>query len=77
MHPFTLLFVIALAAGLATQLWLLHRQARAARAGRGHVPAPFASAVSATEHARAADYTVAQARLAMAESPPVRRCSAS
>jgi STE24 endopeptidase len=67
MQPFTLLFVIALAAGLATQLWLLHRQARAARAGRGHVPAPFASAVSATEHARAADYTVAQARLAMAE----------
>jgi len=67
MHPFTLLFVVAIAAGLATQLWLLRRQARAARAGRERVPAPFAAAVSAAEHARAADYTVAQARLAMAE----------
>ena len=67
MHPFTLLFVVALAGGLATQLWLLHRQSRAARAARGRVPAPFAAAVTAAEHARAADYTVANVRLAMAE----------
>src|SRR5262245_173583 len=67
MHPFTLLFAIALAAGLATQLWLLHRQARAARAGRDRVPAPFASDVTPAQHARAADYTVARARLVMAE----------
>jgi STE24 endopeptidase len=59
MHPFTLLFAVALTAGLATQLWLLRRQARAARAGRGRVPAPFASVVSVPEHDRAADYTVA------------------
>jgi len=55
MHPFTLLFVIAVAGGLAVELWLLGRQVRAVRANRGRVPAPFAAAVPAEDHARAAD----------------------
>jgi STE24 endopeptidase len=63
MHPFTLLFVVALAGGLAVELWLLRRQSRAVRAARERVPAPFAGAVRPEEHARAADYTVAQAKL--------------
>jgi STE24 endopeptidase len=67
MHPFTLFFLIALAGGLIAQLWLLGRQARAVRAHRGRVPAPFASAVRPEDHARAADYTIAQSRLAAVE----------
>jgi STE24 endopeptidase len=67
MHPFTLLFVIVVAGGLAVELWLLGRQLRAVRAHRDRVPAPFAAAVTAEDHARAADYTIAQARFAMAE----------
>jgi STE24 endopeptidase len=67
MHPFTLLFVVALAGGLAVELWLLRRQRRAVRASRERVPAPFAGAVRPEEHARAADYTVAQAKLAGVE----------
>jgi len=67
MHPFTLVFLIALAGQLALQLWLLGRQMRAVRAHRDRVPAPFASAVAPADHARAADYTVAQCRLAALE----------
>ncbi len=64
MHFFTALFAFALLAGLALQLWLLWRQMRAVRAHRGRVPEPFAASISAEEHARAADYTIAQAKLA-------------
>jgi STE24 endopeptidase len=67
MHPFTLLFVLALASSLGVELWLLARQARAARAHRGRVPAPFAAAITPADHARAADYTVARARFDAAE----------
>lgn len=67
MHPFTLLFVFALAASLAVELWLSRRQAAAVRAHRDSVPQPFAGAVAPADHARAADYTIAQARFAMAE----------
>jgi STE24 endopeptidase len=67
MHPFTLLFVLALAASLAVEIWLLARQVRAVRAQRDRVPAPFAAAITPADHARAADYTVAQARIAVVE----------
>jgi STE24 endopeptidase len=62
MHPFTILFVTLLAAGLALRLWLLGRQIRAVAAGRERIPAPFAAAISAAQHEKAADYTVALAR---------------
>jgi len=62
MHSFTVFFLTALVAGLALQLWLLHRQVRAVRAHRDQVPAPFAGSITAAEHARAADYTIAQSR---------------
>lgn len=67
MHFFTALFAAALLAGLALQLWLLQRQIRAVRAHRDRVPAPFENSISAGEHSRAADYTVAQAKLAALE----------
>jgi len=63
MHPFTILFVALLAAGLALRLWLLGRQVRAVGAHRNHVPEPFADSVSAEQHTRAADYTIAVARV--------------
>jgi STE24 endopeptidase len=62
MHPFTLLFAAFLAAGLALRLWLLGRQVRAVAAHRRQVPEPFADVVSAEQHAKAADYTIAVAK---------------
>ncbi|HEX9707417.1 MAG TPA: M48 family metallopeptidase [Steroidobacteraceae bacterium] len=67
MHFFTALFAGALLIGLALQLWLLRRQIRAVRAHRDRVPPPFAGAISAADHARAADYTIAQSNVASAE----------
>src|SRR5688572_9966250 len=67
MHPLTLLFILALAASLAVELWLLGRQVRAVRAHRDHVPPPFAASITPADHARAADYTVAQAGVAVFE----------
>jgi len=62
MHPFTLLFLALLIAGLGLRLWLLGRQIRAVDAGRRRVPAEFAGAVSPTQHEKAAGYTIALAR---------------
>jgi STE24 endopeptidase len=59
----TPLFVCALLLGAALELWLSGRQAAAVLRHRGEVPAPFSTSVSAQEHAKAADYTVAKARI--------------
>jgi len=60
----TPLFIAAVLAGTLLELWLSGRQVAAVARHRDAVPAPFADSVSAQEHARAADYTVAKARLA-------------
>jgi STE24 endopeptidase len=62
MHWLTSLFILALFAGLALDLWLAQRQASAVARHRGEVPAPFAGSVSADEHGKAADYTIAKLR---------------
>jgi STE24 endopeptidase len=62
MHWLTSLFILALLAGLALDLWLSQRQATAVARHRGEVPAPFAGSVSADEHGKAADYTIAKVR---------------
>jgi STE24 endopeptidase len=59
----TPLYVLAVLGGLALELWLAGRQAATVAAHRGAVPQPFADSVSASEHAKAADYTIAKARL--------------
>jgi STE24 endopeptidase len=59
----TPLFVIALIAATLLELWLSARQVSAVVRHRDQVPAPFADSVGAAEHAKAADYTVAKARL--------------
>ena len=63
MNAFTYLFLAALLAGTLLQLWLLQRQFRHVRAHRAQVPARFADRVSAEEHRKAADYTLAKVRI--------------
>jgi STE24 endopeptidase len=62
MHWLTLLFIIAVITSTALELWLSQRQIAAVAAHRDRVPAPFADTVSAEEHRKAADYTIAKAR---------------
>jgi STE24 endopeptidase len=56
------LFVFALLAGVAIELWLSTRQAAAVALHRERVPTAFAASISAAEHAKAADYTLAKLR---------------
>lgn len=63
MHWLTPLFVAAVIAGAALELWLSQRQAQAVARHRDTVPAPFAASISADEHHKAADYTLAKVRL--------------
>ncbi|MCZ8131575.1 MAG: M48 family metallopeptidase [Steroidobacteraceae bacterium] len=64
MHPYTLLFLVALAATTAMRLWLQQRQLQALAAHRDRVPEPFSAVVTAAEHRRAADYNRDGIRLA-------------
>ncbi len=63
----TFAFLLALGAMVAVRFWLATRQLAALRRHRDEVPAPFAAAISAADHARAADYTAARLRLARLE----------
>ena len=63
MQPLTVLFLLAVAAGTLTRLWLASRQIAAVTRNRGQVPVPFAQAVSPADHHKAADYSVARTRL--------------
>jgi STE24 endopeptidase len=62
---FTWLFLAALAATTLTRLWLAQRQMRHVRANREAVPATFAAEIPLSAHQKAADYTVAKAKLGM------------
>ena len=61
----TPLFLIALGGGTLIELWLSGRQMGAVMQHRDRVPAPFANSVSTQDHRKAADYTIAKARLAV------------
>jgi STE24 endopeptidase len=65
LNAFAWVFVAALAAALGTRLWLAARQVRHVRAHRAAVPPAFADAIPLASHQKAADYTVAKARLGM------------
>ena len=58
----TLLFVVAVFATTALQLWLSRRQIAAVARHRESVPEPFVESVSAADHRKAADYTTARVR---------------
>ena len=62
MNWLTSLFIAAVAVSTALELWLSQRQIAAVTTHRDRVPEPFAASVSAVEHAKAADYTIAKAR---------------
>ena len=68
MHAFTLIFLLAVAGHLMLQLWLARRQIMFVRRHRDAVPDAFEAVISATEHAKAADYSVARQRLGAIES---------
>lgn len=65
MHPFTLIFLAALAATTLVKLWLARRHIRYVAAHRDAVPAEFAEKIGLPAHHKAADYTVAKTRLGM------------
>ena len=62
MEWLTPLFILAVLAGVAVELWLSQRQVTTVARHRGTVPTPFAASISPDEHAKAADYTIAKAR---------------
>ncbi len=63
----TALFVCALLAGLVLKFWLATRQIRHVAAHRDSVPSAFADRISLSAHHKAADYTIAKARLGILE----------
>lgn len=64
---FTLVFVLALLAGLLLKLWLATRQIRHVASHRQQVPGLFAASISLQAHQKAADYTLAKSRLGILE----------
>lgn len=68
MHLLTIAFLLALLAQLFVQIWLARRQITHVTTHRDDVPAEFRAAVSAAEHAKAADYAGARQRLAIVEA---------
>lgn len=67
MLTFTLIFAVMVVADLATRLWLATRQIRHVATHRDRVPSEFSERIGLTSHQRAADYTVARAKLGMIE----------
>jgi len=67
MNALSWTFLAALAAAALTRLWLAQRQVAHVRAHRAAVPPPFADAIPLAAHQKAADYTVAKARLGTAD----------
>jgi len=61
----SLLFALALCAGLMIKFWLASRQIRHVARHRAQVPAPFAERIPLAAHHKAADYTLAKARLGL------------
>ncbi|MFT4242525.1 MAG: M48 family metallopeptidase [Acidovorax sp.] len=64
----TYAFAAALVAGLMLRLWLASRQIRHVARHRSAVPAPFADRIPLAAHKKAADYTIAKARLGLIDT---------
>lgn len=63
MNDFTVLFLIALAISFAVEFWLSRRHVAHVIRNRNEVPEAFRESVALEAHQKAADYTVAKARL--------------
>ena len=68
MHPFTAVFLVALALATSTRLWLSMRHVRYVTAHRNAVPAEFLGRISLEAHRKAADYTIAKTRVGALEA---------
>lgn len=68
MQTFTAIFVTLLAIVVAAQVWLARRQIAHVEARRDRVPSEFEGQVPLDAHQKAADYTVARARLNRVEN---------
>ncbi len=68
MHPFTALFLAALALMVGTRLWLARRHVVHVIAHRSAVPVEFVETITLASHQKAADYTVAKTRFGMLET---------
>ncbi len=63
----TLTLAVVLVANLLTKLWLSGRQVRHVAQHRDQVPTAFAHTISLEAHQKAADYTMAKARVGVAD----------
>jgi STE24 endopeptidase len=63
---FTFLFLAVVAISVGLRVWLALRQSRHVADNRGAVPADFSVGITLAEHQKAADYTHAKIRLALA-----------
>ncbi len=63
----TLAFAVALLLDLVLKFWLSSRQIRHVAQHRANVPEAFASTITLASHQKAADYTLAKARLGLLE----------
>lgn len=63
----TTLFALTLVASVVLKFWLATRQVRHVAQHRDTVPLAFASHIALADHQKAADYTMAQARLGLLE----------
>ncbi|HEY2037718.1 MAG TPA: M48 family metallopeptidase [Steroidobacteraceae bacterium] len=61
----TILFVLAVATVTVVEVWLAARQVAAVARHRDRIPEPFAGRLSPEDHRKAADYTIAKAKLGM------------
>jgi len=68
MHPFTLVFLGALAASVAVRLWLDRRQIASVRGHRDRVPGDFADVIPGDVHRKAADYAITRTHLSGIET---------
>ena len=68
MHPFTAVFLVALALATSTRLWLSMRHVRYVTAHRNAVPAEFLGRISLEAHRKAADYTIAKTQVGALEA---------
>jgi STE24 endopeptidase len=68
LHTFGIVFLAALIIATATRLWLAARHVRHVAAHRARVPGEFAADIDLAAHQKAADYSVAKTRFAMADT---------
>jgi STE24 endopeptidase len=68
MHPFTVVFLVALALTTSMRLWLARRHVLHVTARRNAVPAEFVGRISLEAHRKAADYTAAKTRVGALET---------